>query len=193
MIKPHLPMLALAVVFSAGCKKDTPTQTTTTTSATVAATTTASAAPKKGECQAGYTKVEQMAFCIKLPEGYTADPPKKGDDPKEPFSVDFEKNGDKFDGFTCHVTTDTFASVKEDNESFVDKTKHDVKDTGDLLGGKGWYFFSSTKGAKEGGTIGVYVQVPKYVVVCEQAGNGNWKGYQATLEIWKTIMPLEGG
>lgn len=192
MIKLHLPMLALAVVFSAGCKKDEPTQTTTTTSATVAATTTASAAPKKGECQTGYTKVEQMGFCIKLPAGYTADPPKKGDDPKEPFSVDFEKNGDKADGFTCRVSTDTLASVKDDNSYFVDAKKKDVKETGDLLGGKGWFFYSSEKG-KEGGTIGVYVQGPKYVVVCEQAGNGSATSFKTALDIMKTIMPLEGG
>lgn len=154
------------------------------------AATPAAPPPKKDDC-AGATKIDEMGFCITLPAGYAAEAPKKGEDPSEPWSVDFTKNGSKFDGFTIRAKTTTLASEKSDNAFFADKTKYEVRDTGDLLGGKGWFVFSSRKGA-EGASVGVYVQAAKYVIVCESAGNADVKVFKGTLDVCKTITPIGG-
>jgi hypothetical protein len=182
-------LASLVVSLALGCSKETPSQATTTTSATPA-TTPAAPPPKKEDCP-GATKVEEMGFCITLPAGYAADPPKKGEDPSEPWSVDFTKNGSNFDGFTVRAKTDTLADEKKSSAFFLDKSKYEVRETGDLAGGKGWFFFSSRKGA-EGGTVGVYVQAAKYVIVCESAGNVDPKVFKAKLDVCKTITPIGG-
>ena len=49
----------------------------------------------------------------------------------------------------------------------------------------------STKCA-EGGTVGVYVQGPKYLFVCESAGNAELKDFKDKLDVCKTIAPIGG-
>jgi hypothetical protein len=40
--------------------------------------------------------------------------------------------------------------------------------------------------------MGVYVKTPKYLIICEQAGNGKIEEYKATLDVCKTITPIGG-
>lgn len=187
MTNQSITVLALAFVFTAGCKKDTP-NAVTTTSATP--TAVASVAVPKDDCAAGYTKIPNPGFCIKLPTGYVADPVETKKDDRYPLSMDFEKNGSKFDGFTIRAGTAPLADVKESNSFLLDAKKYNVKGSGDLLGGKGWWVYSWGKGEKMG-TIAVEVQGPKYVISCEM-GAEDAKALQETLDICKTITLLGG-
>jgi len=180
-----LPAFALACAVAA-CSKDTPSTTTTTTSATVAATT---AAPTpKPDCAAGMTKIADYGACIKLPGGYTQDPPHKQEDADYPFAIDFPKDGSKFSGFTIRISTKKFADAKESMSSFLDTKHYNVKGSGDLADGKGfWVFSTPLKG--DGYTVAVEVQAAKWLISCESGGNCDPKEGQQTLDVCKTIVP----
>lgn len=40
--------------------------------------------------------------------------------------------------------------------------------------------------------MGVYVQGPKYLFVCESAGNAELKDFKDKLDVCKTIAPIGG-
>ena len=108
------------------------------------------------------------------------------------LTIHFQKGDDSFNELVLMTSaTDKFETTKDDIKRYADASKYDVKETGDLLGGKGAYVLSGEKG-KDGATMMVHVQGPKYLIKCEGATNGKADEFKDHLAACKTITPIGG-
>ncbi len=142
-------------------------------------TPTPAPTPSAG-CAAGATQVADMGFCITLPPGYTVD--------KQEDGVEFKPADSNLSSLWVTAPQATLADSSYD--MFTNAERHDVKASGELLGGKGKWFYSSPKASKESFQWGVYVVSGDKLVSCEQAGNSDGPAVAAALEICKTITPI---
>lgn len=162
----------------------TPSPSTTRSAAAPSASATAQAAAPKAGCADGATKIDDPGFCITVPAGYKPQAPKpSGDETSILFEdeqnhrVDVRYKDGKLD------------SVKGTYDNFVDEASYVVKGKGELLGGKGLWFYSTPKSGK-GATIGAYIEGPKKVFICESASSDDGPDMQKTLDICKSIAPM---
>jgi hypothetical protein len=131
--------------------------------------------------------VSDPGFCIKLPGGYTQGKTDTAN-PAEP-GLDFENAENVMKGFRVRYKDAKLSEIDSTYTSYVDPSTNEVKGKGELLGGKGKWFYSKTKGGP-GSTIGVYVEGPKKLFICESASSADGPDQQAKLDICKTIVPL---
>jgi hypothetical protein len=191
MTKQTILFVAFVNVF--GCNKEEPKDAAKSSGPEKSSSSKAEAAKEvpKDACPAKYTKVADPGFCIKLPEGYVVG--EKTGAPPEEIAVSFHKADDKYEGFTVRASSTEKLSTLTTYDDFTNTERREVKEKGELLGGKGRYFLSSEKGkSKDGGTMGVYVQGPKFLFICEAAGNMPVEHYKGDLATCKTITPIEG-
>src|SRR4051812_32135602 len=177
LARPLVPGLAAALALVA-CQKAAPES--------VGGPAGSSAAANAG-CPAGATKIAALGFCIELPAVYQVGQ-QSGEAPDQ-LKIEFVRVGGPPDRFVVRATSELLEDV---SDALLDPAKNHVKGKGELLKGRGKWFYSTPR-AGPGGTIGVYVQGPKKLFTCEQTSTEDGPELGRTLAICKTITPLEPG
>jgi hypothetical protein len=121
-----------------------------------------SAAPEPPKCEGGEHAQASPAFCIKLPEGFSAEAPEKGD---KDTTIRFEgKEASASLKVACRPDPAFYEFILEPMEADTKGEGDQLVGKGDTPGGKGKYFTVKTKNTME---MTSAVKMPNGTCTCE--------------------------
>jgi hypothetical protein len=190
------PVALLFFVLLVGCKED-PAPTTSSAQpdkAKPAASGAVTPAASPPACGPDAIKVPDPGFCVTA-AGFKPGERRKSGDKEELLEFRNEETNDSFAVRWLDDKDEIAYKMGEGIAFYLKPESNDVVGHGELANGKGKWFYSKSKpqpGQKgpPGSTLGVYVQGPKYLFVCESAASADGPDQAKRLEICKSVTPL---